>query len=259
MIDGDLITAFLLELKLNQIDVYALQTVDSTMNFARDKIDQGVDTPFLVVANQQTAGYGRRKERSFYSPKDSGIYMTLIIDQPEMAVGRIMAGIGYVLTQVLDYFFDQNLKVKWLNDVLDQQGRKIAGSLIEIHKNKMIIGIGINLNTDDFPIELTEIAGSLTKSQDTIRRELIIARITEELMVLLRYNPSSLIHQYKQVLDTLNRQVTLQIGDQIVTGMALDVDYDGQLLVQTDDGRKIYYNIGEVIKVNQGENYENDR
>ena len=256
MLDGKLVKAFLSELMIEDVDIDALETVDSTMIYARQKIDQLVKLPLLIIANEQTAGYGRRKERSFYSPKDSGIYMTLVLDQPEMQIGRIMAGIGYVLTQVLNYYFDQNLKIKWLNDILDQEGKKIAGSLIEIHKGKIIIGIGINLNTDNFPIEISEIAGSLTKKQETVRRELIIAGIYEGIIGLIWHNPSSLIHKYKEVLDTLNRKVTLQIGSQIINGIALDVDYDGQLLIQTQDGLKKYYNIGEVTKLNQGEHDE---
>lgn len=257
MIDGSLIQTFLAEQRASSIKVITLETVDSTNLYARKLIDQGQEPPFLVVANQQTAGYGRNKNRSFYSPKDSGIYMSFVSKQLPINPGRVMAAIGYVLTEVLNALYPQKYKIKWINDILNSEGKKIAGSLIEIHQESMIIGIGINLNTQDFPSEISDTAASITENQQTIRRELIIGKVIGQLYHLMLNNPSSLIHQYKQVSDTINRVVTLKVGNQTVFGTALDIDYDGRLLIQTNDGAKKYYNIGEVIKVDQGEYDEN--
>lgn len=257
MLDGSLVKTFLAEERVHNIEVISLETVDSTNLYARDQIDQGRQQPFLVVANQQTAGYGRNKNRSFYSPKDSGIYLSLVLGQMPINSGRVMMAIGYVLTEVLNNLYPQKFKIKWINDILNSKGKKIAGSLIEIHRESMIIGIGINLNTQDFPIEISDTAASITENQKTIRRELIIGKVIGQLYHLILNNPSSLIHQYKQVSDTINRVVTLKVGNQTVVGTAIDVDYDGRLLIQGNDGTKKYYNIGEVIKVNQGEYDEN--
>lgn len=134
-----------------------------------DKVSRGL----LVIANSQTKGRGRRG-RSFFSPRGTGLYMSILVPESIYKNDRLYVLTGMAASSVATAI-DRTLfggkevaGIKWVNDIYIGD-RKVAGILseafidnIDSAENYVIIGIGINIidPTGGFPRELQNIAGS---------------------------------------------------------------------------------------------------
>lgn len=161
--------------KLNEsISVDIFDEIDSTNEEAKRRIADGQKEDFVLVARMQTAGKGR-KGRSFYSPMDTGIYLTythFTDDSVEQSLKTTVATSVIVKNAIKDAT-GLDCGIKWVND-LYLNGKKVCGILCECilkntydnDKNALIIGIGINLTTSDYPEEISEKAGSILYNSD---------------------------------------------------------------------------------------------
>lgn len=161
--------------KLNEsISVDILDEIDSTNEEAKRRISDGQKEDFVLVARMQTAGKGR-KGRSFYSPMDTGIYLTythFTDDSVEQSLKTTVAT-SVIAKNAIKEATGLDCGIKWVND-LYLNGKKVCGILCECilkntydnDKNAIIIGIGINLTTSDYPEDISEKAGSILTNSD---------------------------------------------------------------------------------------------
>ena len=161
--------------KLNEsISVDIFDEIDSTNEEAKRRISDGQKEDFVLVARMQTAGKGR-KGRSFYSPMDTGIYLTythFTDDSVEQSLKTTVAT-SVIARNAIKEATGLDCGIKWVND-LYLNGKKVCGILCECilkntydnDKNALIIGIGINLTTSDYPEEISDKAGSILDNSD---------------------------------------------------------------------------------------------
>jgi len=148
--------------------------------YAKSKEDG--DEIIAFVAEEQTEGRGRRG-RSFYSPKATGVYLSLLLDvreQPD-TVQLLTVATAVAVRESLNELFGIMPGIKWVND-LYFEGRKICGILAEAVNNtengnieKVVVGVGINCNTTEFPKEIEDVAGSF--STERIDRNELVAKL----------------------------------------------------------------------------------
>ncbi|WP_050755762.1 biotin--[acetyl-CoA-carboxylase] ligase [Limosilactobacillus coleohominis] len=233
-------------------NVYVQEQVDSTQNVAKRLDDQ---RPTAVLAEMQTTGYGKEK-RSFYSPQNSGLYLSVLLPQiitDELPhAGLFTTGLAVAITQVLEKFYPtKRFMVKWVNDILLNK-KKVAGilveSILEGQSAKWIVGLGINLTTANFPAQLQAKAGSIAQ-QEVDRNRLAADIIKAVWKTKLTYQTKQFINEYQQRLILMNQEVTLQLADGTVTGVVKGIAKDGELIVQQPSGMKVI-SAGEVVKVN---------
>src|SRR5262249_1119547 len=118
-----------------------------------------------VVAAAQTAGRGRRA-RTWVSPPGEGLYLSVLLcpaATENLSLLSLLAAVA--VTETLAQYKVAGLDIKWPNDVLIAE-RKICGILVEgassgANQSRIVVGIGVNLNQQDFPPELAESATSL--------------------------------------------------------------------------------------------------
>ena len=154
----------LVEHQLDQsVDVQTFKTINSTNTYLKEYLGvHSLTKPLAVIAEKQTNGYGRFK-RDFYSPDHGGIYLSLAVPldnqplNPSLVTTSIAIGVIHALQK---FFPEQNFSVKWVNDLYIGH-KKIAGILTEatadlesLAPTELVIGVGINLTTQDFPKEL---------------------------------------------------------------------------------------------------------
>lgn len=225
--------------------------IDSTSSEMRRWAESGGEgTPVLMVAEKQTAGRGRLG-RSFYSPSDTGIYMTLLLENGKdfrITTGLTPAAAVAVLRGT-DRLTRKKTQIKWVNDIL-LDGKKIAGILAESfsvgEKQYVSIGIGVNVNTKDFPEDIQGIAGSIGKRVDRVK---ICESIACELYDLCRCasgGDRSYMKEYRERSAVLGKRVTF-VKDSITSeGVATEIDDDGSLLVTLDNGETVTLSGGEI-------------
>lgn len=241
------------------IPIYRFSTIDSTNEEAKRKISEGLLNPFIILSCEQTAGRGRG-DHTFYSPKGSGLYMTLAIPRPTFNPNEmtITGNAAAIVSKILFHTFGIQTDIKWVND-LYLNGRKVAGILSEFNPGCfLLIGIGINLFTESFPEELKEKAGALfsdsshtfwgrIKRARWIRRyDLLAQRIGEEILTAIQ-NPedTSYLTYYREHSMVLHRTITYMENGISEKGYVTDIDIKGRLVLDTDKGRVIL-SAGEI-------------
>jgi BirA family biotin operon repressor/biotin-[acetyl-CoA-carboxylase] ligase len=227
--------------------IHYFDTVDSTMDTARDLARNQCPHFTVVISGRQEKGRGRLK-RAWRSSK-GGLYFTVVVrpEMPPALSSRVNFAASTVLAQTLRSLYNVNAAVKWPNDIL-VDGKKVAGILSEMDAetdrvNFINIGIGINVNND--PTSDEPMASSLKK---ILGREV---RRQELLKVFLdgfeqRINDADLVNvvsEWKRYTQTLNRHVKIVTTREVSQGLAVDVDDDGALILKLPDGslKRIIY------------------
>ena len=226
------------------IKIFHFEVTDSTNRLARDYVNGGGTLPALFTADEQTKGRGRLG-RSFYSPKNSGLYMTLAIPfSKSISDGvALTVAVSIAVARVLSPLTEKNISIKWVNDIL-ADGRKVAGILCEAVKDAVLIGIGINLSTEDFPEDIENTASSL-EIRDIDKGRLAL-KISEEIIKITKENSADIIEEYKRLSAVLGQEIFYIKNGERFDALALDIDETGGLIVENQDGTKNTLNSGEI-------------
>ena len=226
----------------HKIPVFSYDTVDSTSEAARQFLQENDCQQAVFVANAQTAGKGRLG-RSFYSPADTGLYMTYVFrtDGLTRETLRITTAASVAVAQALDC----GAQIKWVND-LYLQGKKICGILTETVVTRhtyILVGIGINLTTAAFPQELQHKAGAVGR---TLCREALVADLCHRLFqAVSQLSSPAYLDYYRQHMLGLGQQITY-IRDGIPHSARMTGITDwGELLVE-EQGQQRLLDSGEI-------------
>jgi BirA family biotin operon repressor/biotin-[acetyl-CoA-carboxylase] ligase len=247
---------FLRNPSITQEHIRIYDSLESTNQEAKRLARKGAPKGTIVLAEEQTKGRGRLG-RSFFSPRGAGIYMSAILKpenrNPELMMSTLVAAVA--VCKGLYKVAGVSAKIKWVNDIFIDN-RKVCGILTEAVSDpikgsieSVIIGIGVNVNTETncFPADIGEIAGSLCKAGHKISRNLLAAAIIDELYDLILYSdPSNLISEYKSLCFTIGRHVTVNRHDETYGAKALDIDPLGGLIVERGDGSLETIRFGDV-------------
>lgn len=223
------------------INTLIFESLNSTSTYAAENADS-LPMPSLIIANEQTAGRGRRG-KSFFSPGGSGLYMTLVFNASDFELLTPCAAVA--VCSALEELGAEP-QIKWVNDVFID-GRKICGILTERfsrgEREFISIGIGINLTTLDFPEELIH-AGSVGIACDkpTLAKE--IARR------ILKYvecrNDEEIIDEYKKRLFILGKSIAYTKTNTEYTATVLGINRQCNLVVRRSDSTEEVLSSGEI-------------
>jgi len=151
--------------------IFIYDCLESTNKTAKEMAISEAEHGTVVIADSQTAGKGRYG-RSFHSPPNHGLYMSLIIkpNQYRFSTPTLITAFSAVtVCEAIEAISDKRPKIKWVNDIF-LNGKKICGISAEAitdfesgNTQWIVVGIGVNYSTlaTDFPEELRHIAGSV--------------------------------------------------------------------------------------------------
>lgn len=240
--------------KNKKLSVCVYDIIDSTNDEAKRQWKECKKAPCLFVSDEQTGGRGRRG-RSFYSPKGTGIYMSLLIKPAtglEDAV-HITTATAVIVARALKDCTGADIGIKWVNDLYLGE-KKVCGILTEavMEPNMsgtpaVVVGIGINLSTDVFPEELQGIAGGLGEFSESVDVNILVARITDDLLDFAEnLQDCSYVEDYRKMSVVLGREIRYNEGDALICARALDIDSEGGLMVELKDGSIKVLKTGEI-------------
>lgn len=214
----------------------------------------------FVVAMEQTAGRGRRG-REFYSPKGSGIYLSVILEPQGTLEGSLLitTAAATAVYKAVKEVCGIELGIKWVND-LYKENRKVCGILTEAvtdfesgNIEFAIVGIGLNLYVERelFPEELQEVAGGIYEDQQSAKkadRNRLAAQIVNHLLEETR--ELKLSEEYVDHNIVPGNDITIIDNKSSRSARALSICPDGKLLVQESDGTQSKLSFGEIsIKI----------
>jgi BirA family transcriptional regulator, biotin operon repressor / biotin---[acetyl-CoA-carboxylase] ligase len=221
----------------NGSSVIHLESCASTMDEARARAGEGAPHLTTVWAETQTAGRGRQG-RVWQSQAGYGLYFTTIVRlnlEPEH-YGLIPLLAGAILCSSVRDLTGVQASLKWPNDLLATDGRKLAGILVErdAKSASFLIGIGLNVRQQPFNVP----AASLEEFCEPVDRVAllleVLARLGDELPSL-EVGPERTLEVWTASQITLGQVVTItQIDGSSFTGIALEIGNTGTLRVQTE-------------------------
>ncbi|MFC1714272.1 biotin--[acetyl-CoA-carboxylase] ligase [Candidatus Poribacteria bacterium] len=230
-------------------EIISYAETGSTNDVALDLAAGGAQEGTLVVAESQTKGRGRRN-RKWLSPMGTSILASLILRPPIMPheAHSITLASAAAVAQAIRSITQIPAFIKWPNDVVIGD-RKVCGILTEMRTEKeqvsfLVVGIGVTVNIPRkrLPAEIMDIATSLSAelghnvSRIALLQE-ILRQLEQRYIKVKERKTDDLIAEWKDLLDTIGRQVRISLPRRIVSGQAVDIDETGALLIQTDSGQ----------------------
>lgn len=229
--------------------VTVLDSVDSTNAEALRAIGRGSSAPFLVLAERQVSGRGRRG-RTWISPFAENLYYSLVlrIDGGMRQLEGLSLVVGLAVLQALRNFGVAGAGLKWPNDVL-VNNKKIAGILLELVGDPadvchVVLGIGINVNmqkADEVDQQWTSIRLESGKSTD---RNELIAELCKQLNSYIRRHQTDgfldLQAEWEENHLWQSRSVSLIAGARQIDGVVLGIDGQGALRLNVDGVEKVF-------------------
>jgi BirA family biotin operon repressor/biotin-[acetyl-CoA-carboxylase] ligase len=214
--------------------------VTSTMDVAKDLARKGCPAFTTVVAGRQIQGRGRL--RRVWSSEEGGLYFTVVLRPriPAVWSARVNFLASLILASILRQGYGVEAGLKWPNDIL-VKGRKLCGLLSEMESegeqvNFINIGIGLNVNNDPPPMDPPGVSLKGLLGGKVPRRE-IMSRFLDALEQGIAAEPwDRVIGEWKTSSVTLNRPVRIVTTQEETSGVAVDVDENGALLLRQADG-----------------------
>ena len=233
--------------------IRVLDSVDSTNIEARRMAHGRAPDKTVVAAEKQTGGKGRRG-KSFYSPPGTGLYFSVLL-RPRMTLidaTQVTCRVAVAVARAIQKFTEIYVQIKWVNDIYIG-GKKVCGILSEAASDLesgnvefIVVGIGVNVATQEFPEELKAVAASIPGK---VNRNQLLAEILNEMDTVLA---EDCMEEYKQRSCVLGRQIEIIYADRKETATAVDIDREGRLVVRDSFGNLKLLCSGEIsIKIEQ--------
>jgi BirA family biotin operon repressor/biotin-[acetyl-CoA-carboxylase] ligase len=242
--------------------ILRFDSLPSTNTEAARQAALGVPEGLCVLAREQTAGRGRR-ERSWVSPKDAGLYLSVVL-RPTLETRLwplITLAAALSVRDALHAACGLAADIKWPNDLLAGE-RKLCGILAETadgaRGRAVVLGIGVNLRRGAFPPELNATATSVeeqtTRAPDA---EQLLAALTRALAA--RYETLHAADGAAEILREWQRHSTYAHGRRVRVALATEtfngitrgLDPDGALRVETIEGTIRTVTAGDVTAVRE--------
>ncbi|MGF7144249.1 BirA family biotin operon repressor/biotin-[acetyl-CoA-carboxylase] ligase [Anaerotaenia torta] len=237
-------------------DLEVRQTVTSTNTLAKEMAAKGAREGTVLVAREQTEGRGRMG-RSFYSPQASGIYFSVIL-RPKLTLEDsllITTAAAVAVAQAMEAVAGVKAEIKWVNDIYIAD-KKVCGILTEASLNfenggleYAVVGIGINIEANQFPEEIKNIAGSLfaEKPSDAPVTSILVAEVLNHLAIYKKeLSEKRYMEEYRKRSFLLGKNILVLKGKDTYPAKALDIDEKARLVVAYEDGTTEALNSGEV-------------
>jgi len=238
--------------------IHYFHTLDSTNSKAYQLALNGAEEGEVVIAESQEKGRGRLG-RHWFSPPFLNLYLSVVL-RPKISPHQaplitLMAAIATV--DAIQKFSGLLPLIKWPNDIL-LRDRKVAGLLNEIHSEMdrihfVILGIGVNLNMDRkmFSKEIRPVATSLKiEMEQSISRKAFLQFLLQELerwyMVFMKQGSAVILKAWRDRAHIKGRRVKVTSFGETLVGIAVDVDSDGALILETADGKRKRVVAGDI-------------
>lgn len=230
--------------------VFIHESLDSTNGQAFRLLEQGVEAPFLVLAERQTSGRGRRGRR-WVSPFADNLYYSLVlrVEGGARQLEGLSLVVGLAVLQTLRQFGVADAGLKWPNDVL-VGGRKMAGILLELSGDPadvchVVIGIGINANMTADEEEIDQPWTSMARELGAqIDRNALVSRLNEHLRgYLARLRQSgfaALQAEWEAGHLWQGLPVLLTAGNRQIQGVVLGINEQGALRMSVEGVEQVF-------------------
>jgi len=243
-------------------NLVTLKQVDSTNNFLKIILSNSKPVPegTVIMAEDQYAGRGQRENQWHAEPGKNLTFSILLRPSFLSATDQfdLTRAVSMGVFEALEPILGAPLKIKWPNDIY-YADKKLGGMLIEnilqgSHIKNAIIGIGININQDNF----TDKAGNATSVKQILQKDYDLKNILSEICshveayyLHLKAGRIDFVRNiYLSRLYWLNKEGQFRSNGKVFTGMIKSVTDSGLLVVESN-GEEGIYNLKEIEFLNK--------
>lgn len=256
LLDGDRIRGLLsveAERALGEFTIFP--QIDSTNNAAATAIREGRAAGYCCIAEQQSAGRGRRG-REWRSPFGRNIYLSQVweFQAGASALEGLSLSVGLAVVRALTKFGVTGLGLKWPNDIL-YRDKKMAGILLEMQGDpsgvcQVIVGVGLNVDmTGANTAGISQPWTDLAEVVGVVDRNALVAELMSALYLVFQEFSFGGFSAHKDEWSCYDlfagRPVRVQLGQTYIEGVVTGVDRSGGLILTTPEGERVF-NGGEV-------------
>ena len=239
--------------------ILRLEETESTNSYAKEHIDT-LNDGTVVHALHQTKGRGRLN-RSWVDLGNENLFISIVL-KPSQEYKNNFPNItqyaGVVLCNVLEKY-GTNPQIKWPNDIMIDGERKISGILSESviengNISGIVLGIGVNLNANRKDVDSIpdRVATSLNLE---INKDVNMQAFLDEFITEFFKNYDEFLikgfeyikNEYIRRNCFIDKDLKIQILNNIKSGFAKGVNSNGELLLQTDDNKELVLNMGDIL------------
>ena len=236
----------------------ALEVISETTSTNKVMKERASELPewYILIAAYQSQGRGRIG-RSFYSPRGTGVYLSVLLRPtlPAEQSIRITTAAAVAACLAIEDCTDEKPQIKWVNDVF-VSGKKTCGILTEASLDMesggldwAVMGIGFNIYEPDggFPENIAQIAGAIAKEPaKELRSRIAAAFIKHFYDICSDLGSASFAEEYKKRSFVIGCRINVLRGGSSRPAKALDIDDECRLIVEYDDGSREALSSGEV-------------
>lgn len=257
----DIISVQGIEKYLNPIckdlKIEIVQSTNSTNAVIREKAINGACEGYTVIANMQTDGKGRRG-RKFFSPADSGVYMSILL-RPEHCTASQAVNIttmaSVAVCEAIEAVSGKQAQIKWVNDIY-VSGKKVCGILTEASigledsfLEYVVLGVGINVSPPNggFPDDIKNVAGAVfTQPQSDGKNHLASEFLNRFISYYSEFPKTSYIEEYRKRSFVVGKNVQVISKGTCKNAKVLDIDDKCRLIVKYEDDNIEALSSGEI-------------
>ncbi len=254
MLDAEKISQGLETSLIRKIEV--MKTVDSTNEELKRRSRYGEPSGIVIAAEKQTGGKGRLGRA--WNSDIGGIYFSLLLrpDLPPGEISAITLAAGYGVCLAVREYTGLDARIKWPNDII-VGNKKLCGILTEMSAQSdridcVLIGIGINVNNEEFPEPIRQKATSLRLElgRKIDRNEFfrcVLRSLDKTSAEFLAGFSQEETEHFSKLCATVGRQVSTTNGGRTIAGTAVGITSGGELEVRDEEGNIHLINSGEVV------------
>lgn len=237
----------------SQFKILTYEQVESTNALAWQRLKNGeAQNGDIIMARYQINGKGQGKN-TWYSSEGSNLLLSFICKDIQIKATQLTQLnllVSLSVFNTVNYFFPEITSLKWPNDILVNE-HKIAGILIETalqgeYIKNAVIGIGININEENFP-EFSPAACSfftLSKKYHDLNSvfNILIEQLDKQLSKIKNGGFEEIKGEYESVLFGMGTIRYFRSGEKGFSGIIKGINSHGQLCVMVDGELKIFNN-----------------
>jgi BirA family biotin operon repressor/biotin-[acetyl-CoA-carboxylase] ligase len=247
----------LLETEYVGREIHYFQKLSSTNTVAKEQAEKGAKEGTTIVAEVQTQGRGRLS-RPWVSPK-GGVWLSIILRPKVKAEDalKITLTTAVAVAKTLRSLYGWKAEIKWPNDVLIRK-KKVCGILTEASLNGktvnfLVVGIGLNANfalkslSENLQKTATTLKEVLKKNVDIEKLICTLLKEFEDCYKLFKEGKFvKLLSEWCQMAGFLGKKVEITSFMERWVGKAVDIDENGALIVELENGERKKVLSGDV-------------
>lgn len=212
-------------------------SIPSTQLYLKDNIDKFLlqDAEILISCDEQTNGIGRTGNAWLFNQNSIATSFTL---SPNSQLTLTPIEIGVLICKFFEQHFQQKVMLKWPNDLLNTEGQKIGGLIVQYHSPKVLmVGVGINLGKLSISLKHARYeVGSIQLETQKTSKEWALE--IYQFISTNRMRMEDVINDFNKRCAHYYRPVSMLDSGELFDGVFLGINQHGAALVKNSQGQK---------------------